>query len=334
MAATDSSPDPGLDLVTRLPRRMQLDERWMIRRPRGFTWWGHTLAQRVWLDAVEDYHGTPIARLHVETDVLRGVPDEAAAIAALVPLNRAASLSSLAVDADGRIRLHASIAVTPDNATLAGSLAQHALAIQAADAHIKAAPLAAHLGAQVARSAHPSHGPRAEPDDLLDAIAFYADKGAGPSPFADVDFRAVALMQPRPWVLARTTGDGLEAELPFLGSKPSILDGTGAAAPETALLQVQTSVRHAQLGAGLLLRLALPVRTGVGVANQLNLAETVRPEGHQLGAWTIDQQNLACYTFVPAVAFAEGLVETLIWHVAARALWARGQVFPATPPAR
>ena len=311
---------------------MQIDERWMLRRPRGFTWWGHELAQQVWLDPVEDYHGTPVARLHIETDLLTDVPDPAKAIDALVALNRAASLSSLAADAEGRVRLHASLTVTPDNLTLAGSLALHAIAIQAADAHIKAAPLAGHLGARVARSAHPSHGPRPDPDDLLDALAFYADKGAGASPYADLDFRAMALMQPRPWVLARTAGDGLDVELPFLGSRPSVLDGTGAAAPETALLQVRASHRHAQLGTGLLLRLALPVRAGAAVANQLNLAEALRPEGHQLGAWTIDQQNLACYTVVPAVAFADDLVETLIWHVAARALWARAQLFPPTPP--
>ena len=308
---------------------MQIDERWMHRRPRGFTWWGHQLAQRVWIDPVEDYHGTPIARLHIESDLLTDVADATRAIDALVPLNRAASLSSLALDEAGRVRLHASIVVTPDNASLAGTLALHTIAIQAADAHIKAAPLAEFLGARVAASAHPSRGPRSEPDDLLDALAFYADKGAGASPWAEVDFRAMALMQPRPWVLARTAPDGLDAELPFLGSHPSVLDGSsGAAAPETALLQVRTAHRHAQLGAGLQLRLALPVRTGAAVANQLNLAESIRPEGHQLGAWTIDEQNLACYTFVPAVAFAEGLVETLVWHLAARTLWARHQLFP------
>jgi hypothetical protein len=327
LAVAPPSPDPGLDIVTRLPRRMQIDERWLVRRPRGFTWWGHHLAQRVTVDPIEDYHGTPVARLRIETDLLTNVPDGPKAIDALVPLNRAATLGSLAVSPDGVVRLHASIAVTPDNATLAGSLALHAIAIQAADAHVKAGPLAEFLGARIAASGHPTHGPRPAPDDMLDALAFYADKGSGPSPFADLDFRAMTLMQPRPWVLARTRPDGFDAELPFLGSRPSVLDGAGAAAAETALLQVQAGARHAQLGAGLQLRLALPVRTGAAVANRLNVAEAARPEGHQLGAWTLDQQNLACYLFVPAVAFAEGLVETLVWHVAARALWARAQLF-------
>ena len=285
----------------------------------------------MWADPVATYHDTSVSRVHVATDLLTDVADRQQAIEALVPLNRVASLSGLAVDAGGTVRLEASVAVTGDNATLVGSLALHAMAIQAADAHIKAAPLADFLSARVAGTAHPSHGRREAPDEILDALAFYADKGQGASPFGALDFAQMALMQPRPWVLATARAGGLDVELPFLGSHPSILHGHGAAAPETALLQVRTDHRHPQLGAGLLLRLALPLRGPAALANDLNLAEAAHPEGHHLGAWTIDQRNLAFYTFVPAVAFADDLVETLIWHAAARAQWARDRLYPAPP---
>jgi hypothetical protein len=305
---------------------MRLDERWLLRQERGFVWWPHRLAQRVWAEPIADYHGTTTSRVHIETDLLAGVEDQARAIEALVPLNRAASLSHLAVGRDGRLRLHASLAVTPDNLNLTGPFAVHVVSLQAADAHIKAAPLAEFLQARIADSAHPSHGRRPEPDDLLDAMAYYADKGSGDSPYSAINFHQMALMQPRPWLLATAGADGLDAELPFVGTRPSILRQSDAP-PETALLQIRPAHRHPQLGAGALLRLALPVRTRASVANDLNLAGERDPEGHEIGAWTLDGDRLAFYTFLPAVAFTDELVHTFVWHAAARALWARTRLF-------
>jgi hypothetical protein len=305
---------------------MRLDDRWLLRQERGFVWWPHRLAQRVWAEPIADYHGTTTSRVHIETDLLTGIHDQSRAIEALAPLNRVASLSHLAVGRDGRLRLHASLAVTPENLNLTGPFAVHVVSLQAADAHIKAEPLAEFLRARIADSAHPSHGPRPEPDDLLDAIAYYADKGSGDSPYAETDFRQMALMQPRPWVIATASADGLDAELPFVGNRPSILRNAGGP-PETALLQVRSAHRHPQLGAGALLRLALPVRTHAQIANDLNLADERDPEGHQIGAWTLDGDRLASYTFLPAVAFTDELVQTFVWHAAARALWARTRLF-------
>jgi hypothetical protein len=305
---------------------MRLDERWLLRRERGFVWWPHRLAQRVWAEPMADYHGTTVSRVHIETDILTDVGDQFGAIDALVPLNRAASLSHLAVGRDGRLRLHASLAVTSDNLNLTGPFAVHVVSLQAADAHIKAAPLADFLHAPTADSAHPTHGPRAEPDDLLDAMAYYADKGAGDSPYTEIDFHQMALMQPRPWVIATAGAEGLDAELPFVSDRPSILRNTGGP-PETALLQVRPAHQHPQLGAGALLRLALPVRTRATVANDLNLAGERDPEGHEIGAWTLDGDRLAFYTFLPAVAFTDELIQTFVWHAAARALWARTRLF-------
>ena len=305
---------------------MRLDEAWLRRRERGFTWWGHRLALHVWAEPLADYHGTSVSRVHIETDLLRHVAHRAAALDAILPLNRAASFSHLALGRDGSLKMHASITVTADNLNLTGPLAVHTLSLQAADAHIKAAPLAEFLGAPIATSAHPQKGPRETPDDLLDAVAYYADKGTGASPYASLDFRQMALMQPRPWVLARAAEGGLDAEVPFLGDRPSMLQG-GGGPPETAVLQIRPQHRHPQLGAGALLRLALPARANPDVANDLNLADEQEPEGHQLGAWTLDNQTLVFYTFLPAVAFTEELIPTLIWHAAARALWARARLF-------
>jgi hypothetical protein len=323
----DAPSDPGLDLITRLPRRIRLDEHWLQRNDRGFVWWPHRLAQRVWSEPLVDYHGTSVSRVHIETDVLRDIERRAEAVDALVPLNRVASLSHLAIDRSGWLRLHASLAVTSENLNLVGPLAVHVLSLQAADAHVKAAPLSEFLSAPIADSRHPTHGARSQPDDLLDALAYYADKGRGDSPYTAIDIAQLTLMQPRPWVMARSGGDGLDAELPFTGERPSILSGSGGA-PETALLQIRPAHRHPQLGAGALLRLALPARAPAAIANDLNLAEAHAPEGHQLGAWTIDRENLAFYTFLPAVAFTEDIIPTLIWHAAARALWARTRLLP------
>ena len=49
-AEWDVAHDAGLQVVEFVYRTMRIDEEWSIREPRGFTWWGHQLAQRVWAE--------------------------------------------------------------------------------------------------------------------------------------------------------------------------------------------------------------------------------------------------------------------------------------------
>jgi hypothetical protein len=63
--------DPGLRIVKHVYQRMRIDPQWSQWSERGFTWWGHHHAQRVWADhAVEDL-GYRLFRVIAETDYIR-----------------------------------------------------------------------------------------------------------------------------------------------------------------------------------------------------------------------------------------------------------------------
>ena len=53
---------------------MQIDTAWSVREPRAFTWWGHRLAQRVWVDEPRHSRGVDVVHAFAETDLLDGVP--------------------------------------------------------------------------------------------------------------------------------------------------------------------------------------------------------------------------------------------------------------------
>jgi len=43
--------DPiGSQVIDYVYAQMKVSEKWSLRQERGFTWWGHTVAQRVWAD--------------------------------------------------------------------------------------------------------------------------------------------------------------------------------------------------------------------------------------------------------------------------------------------
>lgn len=69
--------DPGLELLQFVAANMHIDEAWMVREPRRFTWWGHRLAQRVWAETPRRSEGFEVCRVYAETDLVRSVPEGA-----------------------------------------------------------------------------------------------------------------------------------------------------------------------------------------------------------------------------------------------------------------
>jgi hypothetical protein len=110
-ARTSDAPiqgDVGPEAIDFIFSSMRIDEMWSIRESRGFTWWGHHLAQRVWADPPRIRHDTP--RLHAETAVLRGFAPTDGLLPRLGVLNRCASLSALVWHPDSRrLTMHAAI---------------------------------------------------------------------------------------------------------------------------------------------------------------------------------------------------------------------------------
>ena len=312
--------DPAARIIDFLYERLAIDDDWAVREPDGFTWWAGPAAQRVWAVPPRDVQGVAVSTVHIETDLLRGVPASEAAFERLAGINRLASLSAYVADTPtGRVALHASVSVTEDNWPLARVLALHTTALQVADAHAEAAALAEVFAGEVDRTAHPTHGFRETPDEMTGVASVYEARGAGESPFTATELAGLVHLDPSPWQTASSAIDGLEATLAFRPGAPP------------AQLVLDAAFRHPGLGSGLLMRLVLPVEPDAAVVQRLNAAERIQPDGHQLGGWAIDDaaDAMVCSLFVPAGAYLPNLTRALIYHLAARSQWAAQLLFPS-----
>jgi len=301
-----------------LTARMQIEAEWAVQEQTSFTWWAHTLAQRVWVAPSRDVVGVPIRTLHIETDLLTGVPMTTSTWARLANMNRFATLSAYVADPTQQsIRLHASVSMTMDNWLLARSIALHAMALQMADAYAEAGELAAAFGGRVHATPHPRRGLRERPDEMVGILEIYQQRGDGDSPFTADEIAELVHLEPRPWMMAANELHHLDADLEFAEDLP-------------ARLEVDASERHASLGSGLQVRLLLPVEPDEMVAQRLNANECLEPDAHQLGAWCVDEERGLMFSgFVPAAAHTPGLARALVYHLSARNEWARALLFPA-----
>lgn len=301
-----------------LTARMQIDAAWALQEQTSFTWWAHTLAQRVWVAPAREVMGVAVRTVHIETDLLADVPMTAPTWARLASMNRFATLSAYVADrAQGTVRLHASVSLTPDNWLLARSVALHAMALQMADAFAEAAELALAFGARVNATPHPRQGLREQPDEMVAVLEIYQQRGEGDSPFGADEIAELVHLEPRPWLMASNELHRLDADLEFAGETP-------------ARLELDAAERHASLGSGLQLRLLVPVEPDDQIAQKLNANECLEPDAHQLGAWCVDVDKGLMFTgFVPAAAHTPGLARALVYHLSARNEWARSLLFPA-----
>lgn len=301
-----------------LTARMQIEAEWAVQEQTSFTWWAHTLAQRVWVAPPRDVMGVMVRTVHIETDLLADVPMTPATWTRLANMNRFASLSAyVANQDDGTIRLHASVSLTPENWLLARAIALHAMALQMADAFGEAAQLAEAFGARVHATPHPQRGLRERPDEMVGVMEIYQQRGEGESPFSAEEIAELVHLEPRPWVMAANELHRLDADLAFATDMP-------------ARLELDADARHASLGSGLQMRLLLPLEPDDQIAQKLNASESLEPDAHQLGAWCVDEERGLMFTgFVPAAAHVPGLARALVYHLSARNEWARALLFPA-----
>lgn len=301
-----------------LTARMQIEAEWAVQEQSSFTWWAHTLAQRVSVTPPRDLMGVEVRTVHIETDLLADVPMTPATWARLAGINRFASLSAYVADQEqGTVSLHASVSLTHDNWLLARAIALHAMALQMTDAFAEAAELAKAFEARVDATPHPRRGLRDQPDEMVGVIDIYQQRGEGDSPFAPDELAELVHLEPRPWLMASNELFRLDADLAF-------------ATDLHARLELSVEERHASLGSGLQMRLLLPIEPDDQIAQKLNANERLEPDAHQLGAWCVDPQKGLMFTgFVPAAAHTPGLARALVYHLSARNEWARALLFPA-----
>lgn len=301
-----------------LTARMQIEAEWAVQERTSFTWWAHSLAQRVWVAEPREFQGVELRTVHIETDLLKGVPMNDATWARLANMNQFATLGAYVADTNaGTIRLHSSVSLTSENWLLARSIALHAMALQMADSYAEARELAEAFGAEIDATPHPHQGLRERPDEMVGILEIYQQRGEGESPFNDDEIAQLVHIEPRPWVMAANEPQRLHADLEF-------------ATDVHARLELDASERHASLGSGLQMRLLLPVEPDEAIAQKLNANECLEPDAHQLGAWCVDpERGLMFSGFVPAAAYSPGLSRALVYHLSAKNEWARAILFPS-----
>jgi hypothetical protein len=309
----------GTDVMRRLREALQLEEEWALHATRSLTWWGHRLAQQVWIDLPPEGDDGGSCRVHVSTDLLGGVPPGPATAERISVLNRFAILSAIVCDTErGEVALHAAASMSPDNRGWVEPLLLSAITLQAAQAHAEVDPWGQQLGGVPAESSHPQSGPRKEPAERLDVLeSVFARLGADASPFTEADMEAVLGLDP--WATAERAGVGVRAEM------------------EGATFMVSAETRHPQIGAGAHLRVAVRVPHGLepaATALRLNVAEAREAmEGHLFGAWCgAADDEVAFVTFLPAAVYEPGLLPHLCVNAAERARWAQAWLRSGPPP--
>jgi len=290
--------DLGLETVAYLRARYQIEDAWLEGRERGFRWWPATLAQEIWAEPAWDDDGIVVYRVHVRTDLLAGLGQGEAAVSWLGSLLRgASSLSAAVVEADGRVRLAASLYVHEQNAVWTQPLLAWVGLLQASEARAWALLAEAGRVASGAWSAHRVSGPRTAPDELAHVVeALVQPLGREPSRYAGSELEhCVALLQQPPVLLATGGPRGLTAELPFGAS--------------TSLLRLLTDAEHPRLGKGLLVLLTLPV-PGLGARHALELNRRELQQGERaalLGTWVAGEVGPTFAAFYPNAVYREGL---------------------------
>jgi hypothetical protein len=319
--------DVGLEVVHFIYDRMKIDREWSIWHERGFTWWGHRLAQHIWADPCIEDDGYVISRVHARTDLLDDFTDSDESVVRLMQLTPViTSLSGLVrvPNYPSSIQLASNVYVHAETKDWLGCVLAEAAIIQADWAHQDVEKLAQAVKARPAYSEHPMSGPRSVRDEILDVPSrLLIPEGRENSRYQDEEMlAALEMLQGRPCVLASGDRNGFSAEFPF--------------GPFTSLLQVQAKKPHPILGNGLHMMLQLPdgpsgleQSEAARLALELNEREQHAPFfAHFLGSWC-PTPSLCFVSFVPNSLFANVWTTTLAQKMMGRALWAAVDVFQA-----
>lgn len=189
-----------------------------------------------------------------------------------------------------------------------------------------------------------SSGLRPEPDNMLDMLpAVKAMSLAAQMPVAEL-FERFKGLPDGPSVLTTCDERQLTAEFLYEGYTGLMRDIFGPEGkPHTALFRVAAGDEHPLLGAGLYLRLVLPVcepsEQAAHVANQMNIYERITPallDG--VGAWCLDSdpQGSGCHLshviFLPGVLCRTTSFPLVMFLYAWRHMCNARDVFKLKPP--
>jgi hypothetical protein len=290
--------------------------------PRGFTWWPHEHAMRVWAEPARADGASVVV---AETALLAGVPGRGPEFAKLAERNaREPGLSALRWESQsGAVSLRAAVIARPGDSGSAARRLSHAALLQVGEALLAVDALVTALpGASLLTPPPPVAGLGVV--EQAEAWRVYAAGAAGRAEALRAGIDVLAAISPAPWARVTRAAHGLDAEI---ACAPEAGGGTGH---ELALLRVSASQPHPRLGAGLMLVLVPPPGTepvperAHATASLLNEAEAREWTGvDQLGGWCVHAAaGLAHVVFVPALAVEDDTAVVLAWQAGVRARWA------------
>jgi len=311
-----SPDDPGLRAVLDIHDELQIDAEWTVWDRRGFTWWPHRHAQRVWSEDAVDSLGEVVYRVHAETEWGSG---EAIAArerqAAVAVLMGSMSLAGAVVSGD-ELRWRSHAVIHEENRAWLTKLLEIAALVQATNVE-RGTDILETLELRSATSEHPTNGARTVPDEMLEALVGLPLRD-DPPPVDDAELDEVVGVLEQVGAEVERRPDGLSATLPQLvGGRAMRLD--------LALGE------RASVGAGVRMTLRLPsFPETLGVQEfplDLNRMEAHgEPIAHLLGSWAAalpdGSEPTPFFTcFAPNVTLRPGVLLNLVLSMGARAMW-------------
>jgi hypothetical protein len=298
--------DHGIQLVRKIFKDMNIDEEWSVETNKGFTWWGHQYAQRIWAEHPTEDNGFHVTKVNAETEILK-YPARSTETETLLAIEMMkASLSGLVIDQEtDKITLRCSAYIHEENQSWLGRIFSLAAIMQIIEAENKGDDLAMFLELQADKSMHPHSGFRNAMDEMLNVVDQVVIP-EGKEPFQSIgefEFRRAADILNSQNLISTASETGLSAYLPF--------------ADNTALLQADTEQEHPELGKGLLFQLFLPPEKididGSFIMDLNSMEQNAFPSGHFLGSWCLgpigENLHTAVYvTFIPAIVCTPGIL--------------------------
>lgn len=316
--------DLGQAALQKVFKDLQIDEQWSTQRDRAFTWIAHRMEQTVSVSRPIQDEDVTLFLLTAETVVVEAVgAPEPVVEQTLSDANRFSFGSCYSFDqsrqrivATTRCWLHEG--TTDWRAPIFGMYAIGQLCF----AETEADYLANRCRGSVAVCAHPQSGLRQVADDMLNAVdEVYAPAGLETSRYRnEFEFDAVADAAKQSAFAATLggTADGIALECSF--------------DDYTAIAIVSSDAKHRRLGAGLSVRLQLPMsisdQDGARIAAALNRYERDdAPEPHHAGAWCVDlspvgNRAVTYRSFLPNWMYRNGLILDVSTACVARMRWA------------
>ena len=299
--------DVGAAALARIHQQLLIDDEWTDRRDRGFTWWAHRLAQQIDAGIPIDDDGIVITRITSRVPVVKNIRVATAKVhATLAGLNLFADSYRYVYDAQQR-RVESVQSVILHAQTLGwrADLTASFFLVQLIHAEADARELARQLRGRIAVSNHPIQGRRRVPDDMLNVVrdVFQVTTAAENGFTNRFEFETICEQVNRINAVSLGASDtGLAIEVPFADS--------------TALIVLQAGERCPRIGAGLGVRLHLPMRVDFGQAVHLAAWLNGREAAgellsHGIGAWSTrasaDDYIVVHSSFIPAALYRSGL---------------------------